>query len=125
MTFLYPALLFGLVVPAGLLIWVWANRWTEPGSRIVLPFDHGRPGSGWLWWVLLGLAESLPALLLAAGILLLAGPQKYGAPETRRRMTNIQFCVDVSGSMTAPFGDATRYDAAMKSIDKFLDFRKG
>jgi Ca-activated chloride channel family protein len=40
-------------------------------------------------------------------------------------LTNIEFCVDISGSMTAQFGDGSRYDASMKSIDSFLDFRKG
>jgi Ca-activated chloride channel family protein len=125
MSFLYPFVLFALVVPVGLLIWTWANRWIATCGRTVLPFDHGRRRGGWVWWTLLSLAESLPALMLAVGILLLAGPQKYGAPETKRRMTNIQFCVDVSGSMTSPFGEGTRYDGAMKAIDKFLDFRKG
>jgi Ca-activated chloride channel family protein len=125
MTFLYPWVLFALVVPVALLIWVWANRWVAAGGRTVLPFDHGRRGGGWVWWAVLGLAESVAPLLLAVGIFLLAGPQKYGAPESRRRMTNIQFCVDVSGSMIAPFGEGTRYDGAMKAIDKFLDYRKG
>ena len=27
--------------------------------------------------------------------------------------------------MTAPFGEGTRYDASMKAIDAFLDYRKG
>ncbi len=125
MTFLYPLVLFALVVPVALLIWVWASRWATAGGRTILPFDHGRRGGGWVWWVILGLAESVPALLLAVGIFILAGPQKYGAPESRRRMTNIQFCVDVSGSMVSGFGEGTRYDGAMKAIDKFLDYRKG
>jgi Ca-activated chloride channel family protein len=125
MNVLYPWVLFALVVPGALLIWVWASRWIPAGGRTVLPFDHGRRGGGWIWWAVLGLAESIPPLLLAAAVFLLAGPQKYGAPETKRRMTNIQFCVDVSGSMIAPFGEGNRYDGAMKAIDKFLDYRKG
>ena len=48
----------------------------------------------------LKVAESLPALLLAVAVIALAGPQKVGAPKTKRRMTNIQFCIDV-GAMTA------------------------
>ena len=40
-------------------------------------------------------------------------------------LTNIEFCVDVSASMTAPFGEGTRYDASMKAIDEFLNIRKG
>jgi Ca-activated chloride channel family protein len=125
MNFQYPWVLLMLVVPGALLFWVWANRWVPGRRRTLLPFDFGRPGSGWGWWSLLSIAESVPPLLLTVAVLILAGPQKYGAPESRRRMTNIQFCVDVSGSMTSPFGEATRYDGAMKAIDKFLDFRKG
>src|SRR5262245_31365409 len=125
MTFLYPLMLFALVLPVALLIWVWANRWSPAAGHTVLPFDHGRRGGGWVWWTILSLADSLPPLLLAVAVFLLAGPQRYGAPESRRRMTNIQFCMDVSGSMTSTFGEGTRYDGAMKAIDKFLDFRKG
>jgi Ca-activated chloride channel family protein len=40
-------------------------------------------------------------------------------------LTNIEFCVDVSGSMTTPLGDGTRYDASMKAIDEFLKIRQG
>ncbi len=71
------------------------------------------------------MAESIPALILAVVILLLAGPQQLSAPRTKRVLTNIELCVDVSGSMTTPFGEGTRYDASMKAIDHFLDVRKG
>lgn len=40
-------------------------------------------------------------------------------------MTNIMFCLDVSGSMTASFGEGDRYDAAMDSLNQFLTYRKG
>jgi Ca-activated chloride channel homolog len=125
MNFEYPLVLFFLLLPGALLIWVWASRWLSGQQRTILPFDHGRPGGGWVWWSFLAVAESIPPLLLAVAVFILAGPQKYGAPESKRRMANIQFCVDVSGSMMAPFGDGTRYDGAMKAIDKFLDYRKG
>jgi Ca-activated chloride channel family protein len=72
--------------------------------------------------------QSLPALLVAAAILFLAVPQKFGIPKERRALTNVQFALDVSGSMTAPFGsEGTRYDAAMGAINKFIKFpdRKG
>jgi Ca-activated chloride channel homolog len=124
-SFLYPWVLFALVAPTAMLIWVWAQHWSRGRADVTMPFDYARRRSGWGWWLVLSLAESMPALFLTVAVLLLAGPQKYGAPENKRRMTNIQFCVDISGSMVAPFGDATRYDGAMKSIDKFLDHRKG
>ncbi len=125
MSFLYPWVLFALVVPTALLIRVWAQHWARHRADVTVPFDHARRRGGWGWWLALSLAESTPALLLMTAVMLLAGPQKYGAPESKRRMTNIQFCVDISGSMTAPFGEGTRYDGAMQSIDKFLDYRKG
>jgi Ca-activated chloride channel family protein len=93
--------------------------------RVVLPFDHGKPGTGWGWLVLLTTMEALPALLLGVAIVLLAGPQKLGEPKDKRILTNIEMCLDVSGSMTAPFGDGSRYDTAMKAVEEFLDYRKG
>jgi Ca-activated chloride channel family protein len=58
-------------------------------------------------------------------IWILAGPVILGKPTQKRAVTNIQFCVDISGSMTAPFGTGSRYDASMEAINSFLDFREG
>jgi Ca-activated chloride channel family protein len=121
MSFQHPLVLLLLFLPAALLVWVWRR----PGQQVVLPFDHGRPGRGWGWRLTLELAESLPALLLAAAIVLLAGPQRYGEPEAKRKLTNIQLCMDISGSMTTPFGDGSRYDAAMQAVEDFLTYRRG
>ena len=122
--FARPWLLLLLVLPVLLLSWIWQRR----GRRVVLPFDRGADaprGSGWFVRGLLGCSESVPALLLAVAILLLSLPQELAAPKQKRAMTNIQFCVDISGSMTAKFGPGDRYDAAMKAINDFLDFRAG
>lgn len=120
-SFAHPMVLFLLIVPALLLVWVWRRR----SAPVVLPFDHGRQrSSAWLRTII-HLAESLPALILAVAVLILAGPQATGQPKTRRVLTNIEFCVDVSASMTAQFGDGTRYDASMKAINDFLDYREG
>lgn len=121
MSFLHPSLLLLLIVPLALLIWTWRKQ----GQRVVLPFDHGKPGRGIIWRLLLDTAESLPAFLLALAIILLAGPQRYGEPSEKRKLTNIEVCLDISGSMTAEFGDGNRYDAAMKAVERFLDYRKG
>jgi Ca-activated chloride channel homolog len=120
-SFAYWPLLFLLVVPLILLAWVWRRH----EGRIVLPFDHSQAGPGRVLQVLINLAESLPAVVLALVILLLAGPLRLGEPKTKRALTNIELCVDVSGSMTTPFGDATRYDTSMRAINDFLDYRKG
>ena len=124
-TYTQPLVLLGLVLPGLLLAWVWAGRWVLPSRRVVLPLDRARAGGGGGWWVAISLAESLPPLLAAVAVCILAGPQRNGPPQDKRSVTNIQFAVDVSGSMTATFGDGTRYDASMQAIDRFLDYRKG
>ncbi|MEW4452035.1 vWA domain-containing protein [Bremerella sp. JC817] len=116
-----PLWLFLLCVPALLMVWVW----TRQTGRIAFPLDHSELPPSRFWLNVLRLVESLPVLLLAVVILILAGPQRMGVPQAKRSLTNIQFCVDVSGSMTAKFGDATRYDKAMEAINGFLDYREG
>jgi Ca-activated chloride channel family protein len=121
MTFAKPVVLVLLIAPVLLLIWTWRRQ----GRRVVLPFDHGVRRKSPILRALLDVAASLPALVLAVVILILAGPQKLSEPKTKRIMTNIEFCVDISGSMTAAMGEGTRYDSSMKAINAFLDFRKG
>jgi len=121
LTFAHPLRLLWLAVPFLLLAFVW-NR---SGRETALPFDHGsqRPGK-WLAR-LVNVGESLPPLLLAVVVIILSGPQHLGLPEQRRALTNIEFCVDVSGSMTSAFGEGTRYDASLKAIDDFISCREG
>jgi len=119
--FRHPAVLFLMLVPAALLVWTWRRR----GREVVLPFDHARKQGSTALRLLVGLADSLPALLLAVVVAILAGPQRWDEPRSQRVLTNIEFCVDVSGSMRAKFEDGTRYDASMKAINAFLDYREG
>jgi Ca-activated chloride channel homolog len=121
MNFAHPYVLLLLAVPMALTIRIWRSR----GTTIAVPFDHGRAGTGrgWLWF--LNMAETLPVLLLAVAVVLAAGPQRYGEPKQKRSLTNIEFCLDVSGSMTVPCGDGSRYDAALAAADEFLGYRKG
>ena len=42
---------------------------------------------------------TLPRLLLAPLILIAAGPRTFERPKSERELTNILFCLDVSGSM--------------------------
>lgn len=121
MSFAHPYVLALLIVPILLIV----RAWKRDGRRVVLPFDHGRQRRGLGWKILIDVAESLPALLLAIVVVILAGPQTLGEPKSERIMTNIEFCVDVSASMTAPFGEGNRYDTSMKSIDEFLVARQG
>lgn len=121
MSFAHPFVLLLLGVPAILLI----KRWRRHGHDVVMPFDHasGRPSR--LLAVAVNVSHSLPLVLLAAAIVILAGPQQFSEPQSKRALTNIEFLVDVSGSMESAFGDGTRYDAAMKSILEFIDYREG
>jgi Ca-activated chloride channel family protein len=119
--FARPLLLFLLVIPA----WLVVRSWRRRSGRLVLPFDHSGARSSRWWGGAIGVVESLPPLLLALAILLIAGPQQLAEPLSRRKLTNIEFCVDISGSMTAPFGEGSRYDASMAAINRFVDFRTG
>ncbi|MGD9128553.1 MAG: VWA domain-containing protein, partial [Planctomycetia bacterium] len=121
MNFAYPLVLLLLILPAYLMVRVWWGH----GRSLVMPFDHGRQKPGRGLFVMLALAESLPVLILVAVIVILAGPQRQGAPKSKRVLTNIEFCVDVSGSMMAEFGEGTRYDGSMAAINDFLDYRPG
>ncbi len=121
MGFAHPLVLLLLILPASLLFWEWRRR----GTRVVLPFDHAGQRRGTALEALVRAAESLRALLLAAVLLLLAGPQRLAEPRTQRVLTNIEFCVDVSGSMISRFGSGTRYDAAMEAINDYIGYRKG
>lgn len=117
----YPTVLLLWVIPVLLVAWIFYRR----GREIAMPYDHAIPRSGGGLKLMVRLAETLPPLLLAVMIFILAGPQRLEEPTTRRKLTNIEFCVDISGSMTASFGSGTRYDASMEAINDFLDFREG
>lgn len=121
MTFTHPAVL-GLLVGPALLVW---RIWRRGAGRLVLPLDFAPQRRGRALRFLVDSAETLLPAVAAVAIVIAAGPTRTGQPSTRRALTNIQFCVDVSGSMMAPFGDGTRYDAAMAAIDQFLGAREG
>lgn len=116
MTFTHPWVLLFLAIPA-LILWAVPNR----GWGLALPFDHVRHASRrWLSWLLGGM-DCVPALLLAAAIVVLAGPQVLKQPKNKRELTNIQFCLDVSGSMTID----NRYEMAKEAIESFITAREG
>lgn len=121
MSFSTPWLLALLLLPIGLA--VFAHR--HGGRKIPLPFDHQPLPRARLLGFLLKSADLLPLLLLAIAITLLAGPRRFEQPRNERQLTNILFCLDVSGSMTAPFGSGSRYDAAITAVNDFITFRKG
>ncbi len=113
-----------------MLVWIWLrDRFPELGygsdRRMVLPQDYGSGKAGQGWNFLLKCLLSAGPLMLAAAIILLAGPRHLGVPKAERELTNIEFCLDLSGSMLAQFGSGTRYDAAMQAINGFVESRSG
>ena len=121
MTFAYPIVLLLLALPFALAAWEILRR----GRRVPLPLDHGAvPHRRWLHGVVV-LANVLPALLLACAIVLLARPQRAAIPQAERVQTSIEFCLDVSGSMTSEFGTSTAFDSAMSAISDFTTQRAG
>ncbi len=121
MTFAYPWVLLLISLPLGLLI----RHFRTGGFRLVIPVDHSRTSPGKGISFLVQTATALPYVLLFIVIGILAGPQKLSDPVTRRKLTNIQLCLDVSGSMAATFGGGDRYDAAMDAILEFINYREG
>ena len=126
MTFLYPSLLSLLAVPVALAFWEWVRR----GHPILLPFDHGTQRRGRLLRFLVLSANCLPAGLLAMAILFAAHPMTFTPPEVERKLTNVQFVLDTSGSMGGEHGSQAhgrhrRFDSAMEAIDQFIGYRKG
>ncbi len=117
MTFLHPWVLLLLAVPV-LLFWSVLGR----SAGVVLPLDHQRHAiarnRGLRW----GLAafEVVPLLLLAVALVMMAGPQMMKKPRAERLLTNIQICLDVSGSMSG-----SRYRMASKAIIDFTNAREG
>ena len=121
MSFAHPIVLIALTIPILLIVFQWIKR----TRALPLPFDYQKlKDRKWLG-VLLNIVNTLPYLILAALILIAAGPRAFERPKSERELTNILFCLDVSGSMVAKFGAGDRYDAAMSSLNEFLDYRDG
>ena len=120
--FLRPWVLWLELIPVLLLAWIWLRR----SRGVPLPVDYSTHGSGAITRTLINMAESMAPLLLGVVVWIMAGPLVLGKPVAKRSLTNILFCVDISGSMTAKFGEeGSRYDGSMKAINQFLDYRKG
>lgn len=121
MSFHHPQLLWLLAIPILWGFWQWNRR----GHPVVMPFDHGQQGGGRALRFFANLAGTLPALLLAVAVLMIAGPRKTAPPQDERVMNNILLCLDISGSMEARFGRGTRFEAAVEAARSFCNFRKG
>lgn len=124
MSFHHPLVLWLLGLPMIWAFWQWARR----GHPVVVPFDYGRQREGRGLRVLVNTVQTLPALLLAIAILVLAGPRRPAPPAEERILNNIIICLDMSGSMSASFGpngSSTRFDSAMEAARRFCEYRKG
>ncbi|MEZ6096982.1 MAG: VWA domain-containing protein [Pirellulaceae bacterium] len=123
-------ILLWLFVPASMVMWIWLRDrlpvlgWGSD-RRVALPQDYSVTRHGWFADFVLKCFGSTAPLLLAVAIILLAGPRHLGVPRSQRELTNIEFCLDLSGSMTSKFGNGSRYDAAIAAINGFVEKRKG
>ena len=121
MTFAFPAVLTLLALPVLLLVWEWRRR----GTVLAMPFDYSGAKRGrWLEGIV-KIANLGAPLLLAVAIVLLAGPQRPLSQGNQRVLSNIEFVLDVSGSMTATFGDGRRSDKAVEALQEFVGHREG
>ncbi len=121
LSFEKPFALLALVIPILLLV----RAWRGIRGQIAFPFDHSEVCVSLPARIIPRLYDLTAPLLLAVAIVAAAIPMKQGSPVIQRRLTNIEFCVDCSGSMTASFGEGNRYDASMAAINQFLHFRDG
>lgn len=121
MSFHHPMLLWLLGLPIVWAFW----QWVRPGHPVVVPFDYGQQREGRRLRMLVNLFQTLPALLLALAVLILAGPRRPAPPQDERILNNIIICLDMSGSMSTPLGRSTRFDSAMASARQFCEYRKG
>ena len=121
MTFAFPAVLVLLALPVLLLVWEWRRR----GTVLAMPFDYSGAKRGrWLEGIV-KIANLGAPLLLAVAIVLLAGPQRPLSQGNQRVLSNIELVLDVSGSMTATFGDGRRSDKAVEALQEFVGHREG
>lgn len=122
MSFAYPWVLLLLAVPllAGI------TEWRRDGHRVRVPLDLARARSRPFVGGALRIAGVLPALLLAVMVVILAGPRRMGPPGEARRLTNIELCLDVSGSMSSPLSSGkTKINEAIGAIEYFTQKREG
>ncbi|MBI9018319.1 MAG: VWA domain-containing protein [Phycisphaerae bacterium] len=122
MTFVRPWVLLFLALPIILMF----LEWVVKGHPVVMPFDFGSQKRGKFLRILVGIFNMVPSFMLAVAIVFIAGPRQSAPPKDERILTNILFCLDVSGSMTAGFGSkGNRFDHAMEAIEKFTEYRPG
>lgn len=120
-SFANPWWLAALALPALLALYELTRR----PHALVLPFDFGEARLGIWLSRMLRAAALLPALLLAVAIVLLARPIRPDQPTEERVLTNIEFVMDISGSMSSQFGEGTRFDGSLAAIDAFTTHRRG
>lgn len=115
MTFTHPWVLLLLSIP---VVLAWTAIARRPG--VTLPVDH-QPHADRRWLRrALGAFDLVPLMILAVILVMLAGPQTLKQPKRERVLTNIQICMDVSGSM-----QGRNYQIARQAIEDFTIAREG
>lgn len=117
MTFVHPWVLLFLAVPVLVALWMWQRR----GWGLALPFDHRDHRRRRVLGLSLRVFDVVPAVIAAIAVLIIARPQVMRVPKDERILTNIEICMDVSGSM----GADDRYTMAKVAIEDFTTAREG
>lgn len=121
MTFAYPWVLVGLIVPAGLAVLAWRGR--ARAGRVRMPYDYGVQRRHRAVRTAIAVTQAAAPVLLAIGVVMLAFPQRLQPPEHHRKLTNIQLVLDASGSMEEE--SPNRYSYARAAIERFTLDREG
>ena len=124
MSFTNPGLLFLLVVP---LVLAWAAL-RRSGASVAAPVATGSLHPRRRLSLFLALPTLIPPALVAVTVVLLAGPIRHEQTVGRvpKKLTNIQFCLNVSDSMLAMrIGMHCRYCASTNAIGNFARGREG
>ncbi|MDD7985639.1 VWA domain-containing protein [Lentisphaera marina] len=109
------------ILPLILMFQVFLSK----GHSITLPMDGGKTKNQKYIKFFCDFAGLFPSLILLVVICLLAGPKIKGKPEDEKIISNIQICLDSSGSMRANFGGKNRYEVAMSAVKNFTEYRSG
>ena len=109
------------VIPLILCFHVWLSK----GQSVFIPMDKSGIKNRKFISILLNLSAMIPPLIFMVVIFILAGPKVKGKPQQERQFTNIQICLDASGSMRAKMGSKSRYEVAMEAVKNFTEYRDG
>ena len=124
MMFLYPGMLWLLLILLPLIAWyIWKHRNASPSLGISTLQPFLKFGNSWKVWVI-HLCFALRMLCIAFIIVALARPQTHDSLKNSRVLgTDIVIAMDISGSMSATDFRPNRFVAAKDVATSFVNSR--